>query len=208
MPAKNTEGEVRPSTRLRRASNWRDRLWRSAASSRRPEPVLQARPASGSRCTRRGRTSFRMERRSGTARQGLVEQDRAGPALPGTQHVAKGKPAAGGKALENFPALAAAARSLMWTSTASKPAAMKARAISRWPLTPCSRRMATRGRRWDESAGTSAGSKLRRGTRPGRSSQPATRMLLVGALRVVAQTLHPVTGLGPGLKQFGQGRIH
>ena len=34
----------------------------------------------------------------------------------------------------------------MWTSTASKPARSKAAAISICPLTPCSRRMATRGR--------------------------------------------------------------
>ena len=34
----------------------------------------------------------------------------------------------------------------MCTSTASKPARSKAAAISIWPLTPCSRRMATRGR--------------------------------------------------------------
>ena len=31
----------------------------------------------------------------------------------------------------------------MWTSTASKPAAWNANAISAWPLTPCSRKMAT-----------------------------------------------------------------
>ena len=34
----------------------------------------------------------------------------------------------------------------MWTSMAAKPARSKAAAISTWPLTPCSRRMATRGR--------------------------------------------------------------
>src|SRR5260370_1361032 len=33
----------------------------------------------------------------------------------------------------------------MWTSTASKPARSKAAAISTCPLTPCSRRIATRG---------------------------------------------------------------
>ena len=36
--------------------------------------------------------------------------------------------------------------SLMWTSFASKPARSKAAAISTWPLTPCSRRIASRGR--------------------------------------------------------------
>ena len=36
--------------------------------------------------------------------------------------------------------------SLMCTSTASKPARSKAAAISTWPLTPCSRSIATRGR--------------------------------------------------------------
>ena len=38
------------------------------------------------------------------------------------------------------------AKSLMWTSTQSKPAAVNAAAISIWPLTPCSRNIATFGR--------------------------------------------------------------
>jgi hypothetical protein len=33
----------------------------------------------------------------------------------------------------------------MWTSIGEKPATEKAKAISAWPLTPCSRKMATRG---------------------------------------------------------------
>src|SRR6266480_4336126 len=55
-----------------------------------------------------------------------VEQDRARPAAAGAEHVAVGKSAARGKALE--------------------PRQRGAAGISTWPFTPCSRRIAMRGR--------------------------------------------------------------
>ena len=64
----------------------------------------------------------------------------------------------------------------MCTSTASKPARSNAAAISTWPFTPCSRRIATRGRapRATKGAATSScGSKRERDARPG---SPASRM--------------------------------
>ena len=92
-------------------------------------------------------------------------------------------------------------RSLMWTSMHSKPARSKAAAISICPFTPCSRRIAMRGRR--PPARRSAGSLGRReskGTkaervpdRRGRSAVRAPRR----RSRIVAESLHAPGGLRP-----------
>ena len=58
----------------------------------------------------------------------------------------------------------------MWTSMASKPEVSNAQAISTWLLQPCSRRMATRGRRpvlMKGAAMFSCGSKDTFGLMPG-----------------------------------------
>ena len=80
----------------------------------------------------------------------------------------------------------------MCTSTASKPARSNAAAISTWPFTPCSRRMATRGRApVDERQRRSSASnvKLTR-TSPGSSASRMRSYSSLRALRVVAQRLH------------------
>ena len=87
------------------------------------------------------------ERRELVARA-RVEQNGFRPALARAEHVAVGESAARGEALRIRQAdVRPAMMSLMWTSTASKPARSNAAAISIWPLTPCSRRIATRGAR-------------------------------------------------------------
>ena len=58
----------------------------------------------------------------------------------------------------------------MWTSIAAKPARSNAAAISTWPLTPCSRRIAIAGRApvaMKGAATSSAGSNVSTGDRPG-----------------------------------------
>ena len=79
----------------------------------------------------------------------------------------------------------------MCTSTASKPARSNAAAISTWPLTPCSRRMATRG-----LAPVPTKAPLFRGIvgksvgKAGIGGVEDAVVLLLRALRVVAQRLH------------------
>ena len=80
-----------------------------------------------------------------------------------------------------------ASRSVMCTSTASNPARSKAAAISTCPLTPCSRRMATRGRA-PRARGTAPRRprRCRSGTatdRPGILAVDARRLLLVRAVK-------------------------
>ena len=61
----------------------------------------------------------------------------------------------------------------MCTSYASKPARSNAAAISTWPLTPCSRRIATVGRTpvaMNGAAMSSSGSNVSSGARPGSSA--------------------------------------
>ncbi len=113
-----------------------------------------------------------------------VEQDRLGPALAGAQHVAVGEAAAGDQALEVGQSDAGRSRrSLMCTSTHSKPARSKAAAISTWPLTPCSRRIAMRGRApraMKGAAMSSLGIEAElRADRPGSSASTMRVVLLV-----------------------------
>ena len=89
----------------------------------------------------------------------------------------------------------------MCTSTASKPARSNAAAISTWPLTPCSRRIAIAGRApvaMNGAATSSAGSKVsaRREARD-RRRRAIRVVFLVGAVRVVAQPLQRVRGRRP-----------
>ena len=82
------------------------------------------------------------EGREGIAQAGL-EEDRLRPAAAAAEHVAVGEAAAGGQRLETPEFVPGRRRGpTMWTSTASNPARSKAAAISIWPFTPCSRRMA------------------------------------------------------------------
>ena len=100
----------------------------------------------------------------------------------------------------------------MCTSTASKPARSNATAISTWPLTPCSRRIATRGRApvaMYGAATSSAGSnvELRAAGRARRSG--ARHRAPRRRIGVVAQALHRVRDRPPGIEQllpapFGQ----
>ena len=72
----------------------------------------------------------------------------------------------------------------MCTSTASKPARSNAAAISTWPFTPCSRRIATRGRApvaMNGAATSSAGSKVSVGDEPGSSASSRVVFLVRGA---------------------------
>ena len=62
----------------------------------------------------------------------------------------------------------------MWTSTASKPASAKAAAISTWPLTPCSRRIATAGLAASfRMLGSASGSYVNANVMPGSASSAA-----------------------------------
>ena len=93
----------------------------------------------------------------------------------------------------------------MCTSTASKPARSNAAAISTWPLTPCSRRIATRGRApvlMIRRGDVLAASKLSFGVRPGVVEVAARGAFLVGAFGVVAQLLHGVRHRPPGVEQL------
>ena len=117
------------------------------------------------------------------------------------------KPPQATKPLKSASVARPSIRSVMCTSTAANPARWNAYAISVWLLTPCSRRIAMRGRapRGDERRGDVR--------RTGRRSAPSTgrdrprslaaRVLLVGAVRVVAQARDPPRRLAPGLLQFG-----
>ena len=94
--------------------------------------------------------------------------------------------------------------SLMCTSTAAKPARSNAAAISTWPFTPCSRRIAIV--RACAAAMTGAemfvvrieGQRMRAGR--DRRHRAAVELLL-RAIRIVAQLLHLVAGLGPDALQ-------
>ena len=83
----------------------------------------------------------------------------------------------------------------MCTSNASKPARSNAAAISIWPLTPCSRRIATRGRAPFAMNGAATSSlrierELRREARIARIEHAV--VFLLRAVRVVAQPLHAI----------------
>ena len=97
----------------------------------------------------------RARRTPRTLAQRAALEDRGRPAAAGAEHVAVAEAAAGGEAAKSSSATRPAIRSLMCTSNASKPARSNAAAISIWPLTPCSRRIATFGRtpRGDERRG-------------------------------------------------------
>ena len=96
--------------------------------------------------------------------------------------------------------------SLMCTSTAAKPARSKAAAISTWPLTPCSRRIAIRGRApvaMNGAAMSSAGSKVSSGVQArDRRSSSDPRRIPGRARGVVAQALQLVRGRRPGAVQL------
>jgi hypothetical protein len=74
----------------------------------------------------------------------------------------------------------------MCTSMAAKPARSKAAAISTWPLTPCSRRIAMRGRRrlMNGAATSSAGSKLSAHRQARVAGIEDAVVFLLGAFRV------------------------
>jgi hypothetical protein len=119
-----------------------------------------------------------------------IEQDGARPALAGAKHVAVGEAATGDAPLKSASATRPARMSLICTSTAAKPARSKAAAISTWPLTPCSRRMATLGRaplEMNGAAMSSAGSKVSATERPASAWVENAVELLLRALRVVTQ---------------------
>ena len=168
---------------------------------------MQVATSSGSRCTRPARSVSRAreERRELVARP-RVEQNRLGPALARAQHVAVGEAAAGGEAGKSARRPRPAMMSLMCTSTASKPARSNAAAISTWPLTPCSRRIATRGRApvaMNGAATSSSGSNVSRGASPGSARSSMPRVFLVGAVGVVAQPLQ-LRGWWPTRRDAGR----
>ena len=88
--------------------------------------------------------SLRVKNALNSSRAG-IEEDGLGPALAGAEHVAELKPPQAAKPSKSFSDARPSIMSLMVTSTAAKPARSKAAAISIWPFTPCSRRMAMRG---------------------------------------------------------------
>ena len=96
----------------------------------------------------------------------------------------------------------------MCTSTASKPARSNAAAISTWPLTPCSRRIATRGRapRRDERRrdvlGRVEGELRRAGPGSSRVGQRCAFLVARIAGRRAARCM-PEAGLRPGAPQLG-----
>ena len=195
MPSSKTEGERRTSTSAKRASNCSLRFVTKRGQCAVPGMMLF-------RCRKhlaaiadaeREAVGAREEARN-SSRTRRVEQDRLRPALARAQHVAVREAAArderrGSRAGGTGPAI----RSVMCTSSAAKPARSNAAAISIWLLTPCSRRIATRGRapRAMYGAATSSrGSKRSATESPGSSRRALRRVLLVGALRIVAQALH------------------
>ena len=108
--------------------------------------------------------------RANCSRKRFVVQDRSSPAAAGAEHVAVAEAAARGDAAKSARAWRPVARSVMCTSMASNPARVNAAAISTWPLTPCSRRIATRGRApvaMYGAAMSSAGSNVSFGVMPG-----------------------------------------
>ena len=173
MPAKNSDGERATSTSTSRASNCSRRVAHEARPVRGAGNDLAQRcSSSGSRCTRRARTCRRARRtpRTRRAARGLNRIDFAQPS-PAPSTSPYEKPPHATKPLNSASERRPAARSLMCTSYASKPARSNAAAISTWPLTPCSRRIATRGRApaRDERRGDRRRSRRTsaRGARPG-----------------------------------------
>ena len=89
----------------------------------------------------------------------------------------------------------------MCTSTGAKPARSKAAAISTWLLTPCSRRIATRGRAPFAMKGAAMSASASKVEPPGKARVilvEARVALLVGAGRVVTEPLHAPGRLRPG----------
>ncbi len=141
------------------------------------------------------------------------QQDGLGPAAARAQHIAVGETAAGDQPAQ-VPVRRStrpSSTSLMCTSTASKPARSKAAAISIWPFTPCSRRMATRGRapraRTERTAppdpaGAVAGIERHdHGVQATVGRVDADVLLLGGAAGVVPQRLHAEGRVRPDAPQ-------
>src|SRR5690625_2052741 len=83
---------------------------------------------------------------------------------------------------------------------------MKDWAISRWPLTPCSRNMATRGRLPAPTAGVATGYRGFTGgvvVQPGVVPAAQLFIFLGGAVGVVAQFLDAIAGFMPQGGQLG-----
>ena len=188
MPRKNSDGERAISTCTRRASNCSDRLRTKrgqcdAPGTRSPSALIIWQPlhtpsANAVAAARRTpRTRRRAARRTGSTspsprprRARRRTRSRRRRRCPRTRR-ASCRPDA---------------RSVMCTSHASKPARSNAAAISTWPLTPCSRSTATRGRApvATNGAATSAPDRTRRSAPGPRSPRVADpRVLLVGGQR-------------------------
>src|SRR6185437_739949 len=92
----------------------------------------------------------------------------------------------------------------MCTSCAAKPARSRIAAVSVWLLTPCSRSTATAGRapRAMYGAAMSSSGSNRSATESPGSSTALSLVLLVRALRIIAQPPQAPGSLGPGAAQF------
>ena len=199
-------GSSRSSTSARRASNCSLRLrTKRGQALGAGDELLEVRHhlAAVADAEREG-VGAREERRERVARA-RVEAGSTSPSPRRAEHVAVREAAARREAPEPSRRRAPERMSVMCTSTASKPARWNAAAISTWPLTPCSRRIATRGRdaARDEAARRCRRRDRRSGapSRPGSSARDAASVLLVGAGRVVAQRLHRVRRLRPEAAQ-------
>ena len=149
MPANSTDGDGGTRTRRQARLNCSDRLRTKRGQPSAPGiSSLSARNIWQPLQTPKVKVSVRAKKRANSLARRRVEQDRLRPALAGAQHVAVGKAAAGhqpvkpSRAYARRPADRSCAR-----RSASKPAGSNTAAISVWLLTPCSRRMATRGPR-------------------------------------------------------------
>ena len=153
----------------------------------------------------RERVAAREERRELVARA-RIEAGSTSPSLRRRRarrrtRIRRTRRSPGSRASERRPAM----RSLMCTSKASKPARSNAAAISTWPLTPCSRRIAIRGPRAgrDERRRDVLGRlerQLRRASRA-RSRPAGASYSSSAASGVVAQPLHRVRRRRPGAVQ-------
>ena len=91
----------------------------------------------------------------------------------------------------------------MWTSTATKPACVNAAAISAWPFTPCSLRIATLGLApMVEFSLVLGGRMVRNRSKPGILLVQNGPVLLFRRLGVVPQGLHTVTQFRPAAMQL------
>ena len=216
MPRKNSDGLVarcasRTSARLEPLAAVADEARPHVARRRERDPARGRRP-SGSRCRRRARTCRRGRR---TCESPLARARCSGTSPPSRgRH--RGRRRTRSRRTRSRRGMSRESarpsmRSVMWTSTASKPARVNAAAISIWPLTPCSRRIATRGRApramYGAAMSAAAIERAAAAVSPASPRSMRVRVLLVGARRVVAAARDLVRDVRPARAQLAARRV-